>query len=243
MFGDVGLTDRFTYDGEICLGLYQDYLRDDSKDNLENLLLYAKRHVLIRIRKSYLKRIRRDVCEDLAQAALIELWDVFQKKAIPHDGNVAVFHKYLNTVIHRKVAKTFAVVYDDAPKKLDAQRYVEETFRRLPCSDDEENALFRAELPQVLKDRVLARVRFRNPKAREAIEDILDRSLIYHEMVVEGWLKRNWQVEDPAFLIEHVLILLRDELYKLRQDITFRTNLEKRDVLSEGIEEYFTDYE
>lgn len=239
MYSDVGLTDRFSYDGDEALRLYQVLLSGQTKDNMENLLRYVKRHVTIRVRSRYLKRVRRDICEDLVQASLIELWDVFSKKSVPAT-NVSVFHKFLNTVIHRKIAKTFATLYDDAPKKMDPVRYVSETFRRMPSSDEEETAIFREELPEALKSRVLARVRFRNPKARAAVEDILDRCLIYHEPVVPRWLKFNWQVEDPDFLIEHVLILLRDELYKLREDIKFCTNMEKRDILNEGIQEYFS---
>lgn len=236
MYSDVGLTSRFSYDGEECLRLYVEYLKKGSIQAMEDLLCYVKRHVTIRVRKHYFRRVRLDICEDLIQSSVIELWDVFSRKSVPH-SNVAVFHSFINTVVHRKMAKTFALAYDDAPKSLDANRYVEEQFSRMPSSEDSEDSLFVQELPEALKWRVVERVRFRTKNAREAVSDILDRILIYKEPVVESWLKRKWGVEDPQFLLEHVLVLLRDELYKVRQEMRFRTNSEKREVLNEGIEE------
>jgi hypothetical protein len=207
---------------------------------MDDFLRYLKRHVIIRVRKGYLRRVRRDLCEDLIQAALIELWQIAQKKQLP-SGSVQVFHKFANTVIHRKIAKTFAELYDDAPKKMDPARYIEEFYRKIPGMDDDESRVFLAELSGTVKDRVRRKLRIHESRFVEAVEHVMEQLLDFPEEDPgpESFLKRRWSIEDPKFLIEHVSVLIKNELYKIREDLKFRTNSEKKEVLHEGLEEFF----
>lgn len=237
MVPDVNLSDKFSYDGEECLRLYHAYQNGGS---LEEFLRYLKRHIIMRVRKGYLKRVRRDVCEDLIQSVLIELWLLVIRRPIPA-CNVALFHSFLNTVIHRKIAKTFAEIYDDAPKKMDGVVYVSEMLRRIPGSDDEETAQYLKELGPAIRERILASLRPMPENVRQAIDLVLTDVLIHNDMVAPVFLKRECKIEDPDFLIEHVFIRIKAELYKMREDLSFRTNSEKKDVLHEGLQEFFTD--
>jgi hypothetical protein len=233
---DVNIGDKFNYNGDACLELYRGYL--EGRETLDDFLRYLKRHIIMRVRKHYLRRIRRDVCEDLIQSALIELWRIADKKKIP-SVSVQVFHKFVNTVIHRRIAKTFGEVYDDAPKKMDPVGYISAYYGKIPGLDDEESRVFLADLADTLKTRIMENIRFKDPRIVAAIEYILEQVLEFRESVVEAWLKRNWRIEDPKFLVEHVFVLLKAELYKIREDLKFRTNSEKRDVLHAGFEEFF----
>jgi DNA-directed RNA polymerase specialized sigma24 family protein len=233
MITDVSLTDRFTYDGEECLEMYKALSPDDS-DAVNDFVSYLKRHVIMMVRKAYLKRIRQDLCEDLVQAALIELWQVTVKQSIP-DQSAAVFHSFVNTVIRRRNAKTFKEVYDDNPKKMDAAEYIAEGASRLPFGDEDEMRLFRADLPEVLKKRVTAMKWAEDEK--EAVEYILQEVLEFHSEPVEPWMKRQYGITVPKGLIERVMLRLRAVLYEIRPDVKFRTSAEKFDILHEGLEE------
>ena len=237
---DVGISDRFSYDGVVCLEFYRGYL--DGSTTMDDYIRYLMRHVIIRVRKGYLRRIRRDLCEDLIQAALIELWQIAVKRKIP-SGSVQVYHKFINTVIHRKIAKTFSELYDDAPKKMDPSRYVEEFFRRIPGLDEDETRVFLDDLSDTVKNRIRNNLRFNDRRIVEALEHVMEQILDFpeEEPGPEAFLKRRWRIEDPKFLIEHVSVLIKAELYKIRDDIKFRTNSEKRGVLREGLQEFFDD--
>jgi hypothetical protein len=235
---DVNIGDRFSYDGVFCLELYKGYLA--GTETMDDFLRYLKRHVVIRVRKRYLRRVRRDLCEDLIQAALIELWQIAQKRQLP-SGSVPVFHKFANTVIHRKIAKTFTELYDDAPKKMDPSLYIEEFYRKIPGLDDAESRVFLEELSDTIKGRVRKTLRVNDTRFVAAVEHVMEQMLDFpeEEPGPEAFLKRRWKIEDPKFLIEHVSILIKAELYKIREDLKFRTNSEKREVLHEGLEEFF----
>lgn len=233
---DYNIGDKFNYDGDTCLEIYRGLL--GGTQTLDDFLRYLKRHIIMRVRKHYLRRIRRDVCEDLIQAALIELWKIAEKGKLP-SASVQVFHKFVNTVIHRKIAKTFAEVYDDAPKKMDPLSYLSACYGRIPGFDDDESRVFLADLADTLKTRILNNIRFKEQHIVGAIRYVLEQVLDYKEPVVEAWLKRHWRIEDPKFLVEHVFVLLKAELYKIREDLRFRTNSEKKEVLHEGLQEFF----
>jgi DNA-directed RNA polymerase specialized sigma24 family protein len=230
---DVALTDRFSYDGEKCLEMYRDMDPDDGIA-VNDFVTYLKRHVVMMVRKQYLKRIRRDVCEDLVQAALIELWQVAQKKKIP-EQSAAVFHSFVNTVIRRRNAKTFTEVYDDNPKKMEALEYIAEGAARLPFGDEEELKVFRTDLPDVLRDRVL-KLKWA-PDERPAVEYILQEILEFQSQPVEPWMKREFEIVNPRALIDRVMLRLRSILYEIRPEIKFRTSTEKQNILHEGLEE------
>jgi len=233
MISDVSLTGRFTYDGEKCLEMYRQLDPTDG-DAVNDFISYLKRHVVMMIRKAYLKRIRQDLCEDLVQAALIELWQVAIAKKLPEE-NAAMFHSFVNTVIRRRNAKTFKEVYDDSPKKMESLAYIAEGASRLPFGDEEELKIFRTDLPGVLKGRVLSQ-KWADDE-RPAVEYILQEILEYHARPVEPWMKREFGISSPKGLIERVMIRLRSELYEIRPEVKFRTSSERTDILHEGLEE------
>lgn len=234
MYTDIDLTDKFDYDGELCLELYKGL---DDGGNMDDFVTYLKRLVVMRIRKSYLKRTARDVCEDLVQAVLLELWQLAQKRKLPTES-AALYHGFINTVIRRRVAKTFSTMYDDAPKAMEAHDFILETSHRLQYGDEEELRIFRQDLPETLQKRVLD---LSWPaEDRPAVEYILETLLVYKEDVREAWLKRHYQIRDPKFLVDSVLIRLRAELYELRKEVKYRTSAERHEILHDGLEATLT---
>jgi len=203
---------------------------------LDDFLRYLKRHVLMRVRKEYLKRARVEVCEDLVQAVMVELWLLVEKGTIP-TLNAALYHGFLNTVIRRRIAKTFNEVYDDAPKNLDPSRYLSEYCGRIPGSDEDDLRILRCGLPEVLMDRILAK-RW-SPHDLPAVRYILEQTLVYKEDIVYPLMKRQYKIRDPQFLVNRVLILLRHEMYKVREDLKFNTTSEKKDSLHESFSECY----
>lgn len=227
----VGIRDKFTYDGEYCLKLYKEL--DDSAEAMNEYISYLRRHVVLRTRKAYLKRVKVDVCEDIIQSVLIELWGLAANRKFPSQS-AAVYHAFINTVIRRKTAKTFAETYDDSPKKMKPHEYISETSSRLSFGDEEELRAYRTDLPEVLTKRLLDQ-RW-DSQDRPAVEYILDTMLVHREQIREAWLKRHYGIRDPKWLIDAVHIRLREALYDLREDITYRTSSERTDILHEGLE-------
>jgi DNA-directed RNA polymerase specialized sigma24 family protein len=238
MIQDVSLYDRFSYSGEEGLGMYVGYKAGTV--SMDDLLRYVKRHVISRVRHCYVRRVRKDICEDLIQSALVELWQLFASKREVPSQNVAVFHSYLNTVIHRRMAREFATVYDDAPKRLDPVEYSDCQCRRIPSTSAPEDVEFMTEVGEAILARVLERLRPMPPLMREAVVFISIEILRYRDKVSEEYLRRRYMIEDPEFVVQHVLTLVRAELYSMREnDVTFATTTERRNVLHEGLEEYF----
>lgn len=227
----VGIGDKFTYNGEHCLELYK--ALDDSAESMNEYISYLRRHVVLRTRKLYLKRVKVDVCEDIVQSVLIELWGLTVRRKFPTQS-AAVYHAFLNTVIRRRTAKTFAEIYDDNPKKMKSHEYITETSSRLSFGDEEELRVYRTDLPEVLTKSLLAQ-RW-EAQDRPAVEYILDTMLVHREVVRETWLKRYYGIKDPKWLIDAVLIRLREALYELKKDVSFRTSLERTEILQEGLE-------
>jgi DNA-directed RNA polymerase specialized sigma24 family protein len=238
MIPDVTLYDRFSYSGEQGLSMYTGF--KSGSVSIDDLLRYIKRHVISRVRHCYVRRVRKDICEDLIQAALVELWQLFSSDRPVPSQNVAIFHSYLNTVIHRRMAREFSSVYDDAPKRLDPVEYSDCQCQRIPSTSAPEDIEFLAEVGEATLSRVLERLRPMPPRVREAVVFTATEILRYRDKVSEEYLRRRYMIEDPEFLIQHVLTLVRSELYSMREnDVTFSTTTERRNVLHEGLEEYF----
>lgn len=240
MIRDVGLYDKFTYDGDECLRLYIGYR--NGTVSMDDLIRTVKMHVVSRIRHAYARRVRGDVCEDLIQSAMVELWLLFASDREVPTATTAVFHSYLNTVIHRRVAREFAAVYDDAPKRLDPVAYSEMQCLRIPSHDATENEHAAAELHEKLLGRVVANLRSCHPNVRAAQVFVAQELLRHGEqvaMISPLYLRRTYNIEDTEFLIEHVLVLIRAEKYKMREDWSFPSTTQQRSVLYEGLDEYF----
>lgn len=235
ILADVSITDKFDYDGDNCYRLYIDYVACTIE--ADHFITYLRRYVILRVRKFYYKKLGPDVCEDLVQASLLELWKLVRAKKLPQDGT-GVFHSFLNTVIRRKIAKTFKEVYDDAPKKLNAHRFARVLYRRIPSADSVELKVFLEEIPDLLREKILGHLPFPEENRRRACACVLN-CILSKQRVVPARIKREFKVRDPDFLVEHVKISVRQHLYEMRKDVTLPSDAEKREILHEGIEECF----
>lgn len=228
---DVEMDGEFVYDGELCFELYLNYLKGIVPD--DKLVTYLKRYIVMQVRDEYL-HLGVEVCEDLVQASLTELWMCISKQTPPTD-NVASFHAFINTVFRRQISRVFRTLYDDAPKELDPEFYRSRCALQEDTIKDVDDRIFLEDIPTILRRRVLEKFRLLESD-RLAAEYVLDR-VLSGERVVEPYLRRKYKVRDPAFLIEHVMVRARMVLYEYREFVDVRPDVEKRLVLDSVMEE------
>ena len=235
MVSDVAINGRFEYDGDHCFSLWLQYCADVISMN--DFLLYLKRYPILRLRRQrYHRKLTIEVCEDLVQAALTELWRLAAARKLPM-FNVAVFHGYLNTVIARKFSKVFSSVYDDSARHIDPHIHMARYLRRQPSANDVETVLYVDELPVVIRKAILSNLRFTGENVQGAVKYILDR-IFNGEDVVTTWLRREYAIDDPEFLVEHVRIRIKMTLHKLSKDVKFQTSSDQKEILSAAFADY-----
>lgn len=234
-FNCVSLEDRFTYDGDLCFQLYIDYAAEAI--SADNFSAYLQRYVIMRVRKQYLY-LGNEICEDLVQSCMLELWKIVRKKSLPQEG-VGTFHAFLNTVIKRKISKTFdKEIYDDAPKELDPQIFIQHCLRRVATPDQIEDEIFLQELPDHLRTAVGEAVLFQDEDRRAAVGYVLE-CLLTRTKPIPRVLRTEYGVRDITFIVDYTKVAVRRELYEVKKTLRPRSNADKRESLYDGIEEYF----
>lgn len=225
---DINIRSKFHYDGELGLEAYKNYLKGIVDDN--SIVMYLKRYVIMYIKSNY-KHLGDDVCGDLVQAVLTELWKVIVARKIP-ETNIFVYHSFINTVMRRAASKEFNTVYGHSPREIPYEMYESRYFNRDITPKDIEDQIFLEELPNALRKRISKKSRFQNKYYQEAIAYILER-ILTQTRIVPDYLKRQFGFNNSVirFLTEHVYVLLRIELYDIRLQIKFSDCSEKRDVL------------
>jgi len=213
---DVDIYEPFTYDGFITFELYLNYL--ESVADIEYFVRYVKRLVIMRILEKYYHL--GDICEDLVQSSLMEIWRMADKEKLPQD-KADSFHEFIHTIITRHVARAFHIVYDDAPKLLEPEHFEKNYLHRFKYQFDVEANILLDEMPESLTKSILKHVRFEDAGSKDSVAYILDR-IFSGNRVVFPWMRRRWGVDNCKFLMEHVLILLRNELYEIKKTISWK---------------------
>jgi hypothetical protein len=231
---DFGLRDRFIYDGDLCYEAYLNFKKGIVPE--ESLLTYMKRYVIMHVKSRY-KRLGYDICNDLIQAAVLELWILIRKQKIP-DPDVFVFHSFLNTVISRSTAKEFRVTYGRSLEEIPYDCYESRHYCRDATPQDVEDQMYLEELPKILIGNILKKIRFEDPKIRSTLKYVLER-ILARRRIVPDWIRRKWGFggKTVKFLTEHAYIILRAELYELRKDINMYPKNSKKDIMSDIFEQ------
>lgn len=235
MIRDIGIDDVFKYDGDTCFSLYLQFV--DGKITEDHFIRYLKRYVVMRVRKTYYRRLRREVCEDLVQTVLVELFQVARKHKLP-TSTVQVFHAFMNTIIRCNIAKGFKKIYDDSPKLMDPATYIESQMARIPGTDESETHLFLEDLYDDIKGKIVRTLRWKDSNHRDAAAYVVDQ-INSGKRAVPSLLRRVFEVKDPEFFIQHIGVRLRAELYEARESLSSRPDTEKKEILTHGVSEYF----
>lgn len=153
--------------------------------------------------------------------ASYKLWNIISKRHVP---NTDQFHRYLRTCIARVIITeiTKLIRQREIPPEADPPR-----IARLKSHRDVETLLFLADLPDLVRSRVEAKVRF-DGNERTACLYIADRFLAGKTPVMEV-LRDDYKIQHAAFLCEYVLILIREALYAYK-DITSIYSVSTGDV-------------
>jgi hypothetical protein len=149
--------------------------------------------------------------EEAVQQARIRLWDAVQRKRIP-SRTPKEMHSYLISMIHTEVD-----AYPMSERKEFPPEVMYGLARRSNPSLETEMTL--GELPEVLRNRVGASILGRFPEISPgAAKYVLDR-VLNGERLSESWLRRQYNVQEPRFFLESVMVAVRMTLYQLREDI------------------------
>jgi hypothetical protein len=223
------------YDGNRCYALYRQFLTGGSAPSDEDeMAILLGRYIRICLAKRYI-RLDPEVRDDLVQATLLELWRLFRAGKVFPTENPAVWHGFLNTIIRRRSARTYRELYDDAPREIDPILYVREQYSHKDSAHRLEAGVFMSELPGTLKARIKESNRLRFPLLGDAIAYIAD-SILARKRVVFSYLRREFRVADPLFLIDHVKVRLRMELHEIKETVDLGVPDDQRAVLFHGIE-------
>lgn len=220
MLRDVSLTDPFRYDGFVAYEMWLNLLKGIVSIDL--FITYIKRLVIVRINAKY-AHLPLDVREDLMQTVLLEIWRQVDRRklpvraSLPYAEQVLVWHQFLNTVIDRRTINAFFdEIYDDGPRRMTLREYDRPYLYRFPTVGQVEDRIFlQEELPNVIRNSVLEHIRFEDEGFRAAAAYVVSR-VLSGRRIVRSRIKRDFGVSNYKFLIEHVLILIRAQLYETR---------------------------
>ena len=231
MILDTDLEDQFRYDGHFCFNLYLLYL--EGKATEDDVLTYLKKYIIMMVRSPY-NHLGYDVCNDLVQACLIEVWNLIRKKKLPV-LNLKVFHSFLNTIIYRTSCKEFKAVYGPSPAELKFELYDSRYYCRYKSPQDVDDEMFIEELPGVLRKKVTEKMRFQTGVLNEVALDVIGR-LFEGRMIPRDRICCDSKINKRTFdfIIEHIRVLVRAELYKLRDVIDLSGFKDKSCILEEG---------
>jgi hypothetical protein len=226
------------YDGDYAFKLYKRWLHN--RESIDTLVEYMQRYVVLRLKKQgYHRRVSYEICAEIVQTTLIELWKTFRRKNLP-TANPALWHGYLNTVVIRWFAKGFKDFFYKPQQNIDTYDHIERQIHRIPTASDVEDVIFLDELPVVLRKMILGTLRFPGEKTQGAVKYILDR-IFNGEPIVDNWLKIHYDIDNPEFLVEHVRICLKLSLYEIRKDVNLRPTTNTEEILRETLSDYLSD--
>jgi hypothetical protein len=231
MILDTDLEDKFKYDGHFCFNLYLLYI--EGKATEDDVLTYLKKYIIMMVRSPY-SHLGYDVCNDLVQVCLIEVWKLIRKKKLPV-LNLKVFHSFLNTIIHRTSCKEFKAVYGPSPADMFFELYDSRYYCRYRTPQDVDDEIFLEELPGVLRKKVSEKLRFQDGVMKDVAQDVLSR-LFEGRMIPRDRICYDSKINKRTFdfIIEHIRVLVRSELYKLRDVIDLSGFKDKNSILEDG---------
>lgn len=231
------------YDRAAAFQAYCAWLDHDEPEALDRLLRYAKRFCIMWINKSS-KTLTLESREEMLNHCLLGLWRSFRNKVI--ERRVGALHGYMRTTAlnsRKWAARNF---WGKDLQKIGREEYMRRYCARLPDDRTMEAEIFIKELPGALRRRAIRWTRFTEPNVLGGLQYIINR-LTRRERVVAAWLYDEYGIERGLarvkFLTEHAIILLRMEMYWMRQnEVTFRSDEEKRHILDVGFEPYVTEF-
>jgi hypothetical protein len=214
---DIDVEQNFRYDHNFAFELWKDFQR--GVVSINDLLTYLKRFVVIQLRRRKFNIEEKEVVEELVHYALLAVWEAASRGNIPTEDQKQ-FHGYLHGVIRNGTANGLkaGVWLSEVVKYDDATYHMSRYLKRVPCPQDVEDRLYLEEIPGVVRERVMASMRF--PVRHGAVKYIVDR-FFTHQRVSHNWLRKFYKISDPSFLVQHVRIRVKMVLMELQRDLEY----------------------
>jgi hypothetical protein len=155
--------------------------------------------------------------EELIREAAFEIFKSiaakrFKAELYPEECPCYQYHMYMAQICYRAMANALRVDYN---QQFDFDfGCTRPPYGQLPKYKDVEFRIFLEQLPSVLQDQALKRIRF-SGNERSVCIHILNR-LLSGRMIVPKFIRNRFSVKNPKFYVCYVTVVLRGIMYELR---------------------------
>ncbi len=232
MTDNVGLwSPKLWCDSSILYHLYRSYVYDVAP--VTHVEEYLRRYVLQFVRMEYLKAtrsgvywIRPDDLDDLVQSVYLEAWSVLREKSYP-TTTAGAFLGYLGSLLKSSWVGFFMPGKRPPIQTMMGCRRREPQMAeceppapyRPPSPADVEHSIFLREMPRLVEDRLVSRLRTTSPAEQNAARFIF-RRLMQGKSAPHLLLAKAYGVATPEALVRRVCVLSRAILYEFREVLT-----------------------